>query len=156
MPLPSVTLPIEALRTASRDAQIVRAVSDLMADVEAEGLGQPGRCRQCGDCCRFSRDDHRLFVTTLELAYLLAHLGDIQVVPTASPVDCVFLADGRCSIYAHRMLACRTFRCEVSVEDQQPSDGASWHDRMVNLHRILCVPYCYVEWADALRQLASV
>ena len=47
----------------------------LFARADSEMAAYREQCARCGQCCRFASYDHRLFVTTMELAYLLAKVG---------------------------------------------------------------------------------
>ena len=56
-------------RSEVRDA-VVKVYEDLQREIDAR---RP-RCDASGRCCRFEEFDHRLFVTTIELATFLYEL----------------------------------------------------------------------------------
>lgn len=155
MPPQRVTLPIGAIARASRDHRVIRAVADLFADVDLEMATYRKQCARCGQCCRFAIYDHRLFVTTMELAYLMAHARPDVSSPTSNSGDCIYQTRESCSIYPHRMLGCRIFLCKLPDTSSQGDLGARWHRAMIELHEEHCVPYCYAEWGDALRQMRT-
>lgn len=155
MPPQRARLPIGAINRASRDPGVIRAVADLFAQVDLEMAAYHERCARCGRCCCFATYDHRLFVTTMELAYLLAQVGSDLSAPTDNSADCIFQIRESCSIHPHRMLGCRIFLCKLRDASKQGEFGERWHHAMIELHREYCVPYCYAEWGDALRQMTG-
>lgn len=152
MTSPSVELPVNMILSASRDPRVVASVESLYRDLEAESPSRDIVCRRCGQCCRFASYDHRLFVTSLELCHLIARLGPDRLPTRTSEDACPYQVVDDCSIHAHRILGCRVFDCES--QGRAADTGEIWHQRMVQLHRNLAIPYRYVEWCDALRQLA--
>ncbi len=151
--IPSVSLPIDAIRRASGDSSLVRVVCEFYLDVE-EGLVRDGwACRTCGRCCRFTTYDHRLFVTPLELSYLLAHAPIMSPIADQGLADCPFQITDGCGVYPYRTLGCRLFDCRPAFSAVFSDFAELWHKRLVEMHQTLQVPYCYVEWADALRSL---
>ncbi|NLA39076.1 MAG: YkgJ family cysteine cluster protein [Methanomicrobiales archaeon] len=90
------------------------------------------RCRGCGDCCRcVAKDSNLVIVSPAEVRAIMAATGmtwDEIAGPYPDFIDaegggeytlawcirrtadaCIFLSDGRCSIYAHRPWICRTY-----------------------------------------------
>ena len=154
MTSPPTSLPVEMIHARSRDPQVLRAVADLFEQVDAEMAPWSSLCRQCGQCCRFAAYGHRLFVTTMELSYLLAHAGLPETSEEREPQACAYLVDNTCAIHAHRLLGCRVFVCRGLDGDQQATLAERWHRALVDLHGTHCTPYFYVELPAALRQLA--
>ena len=112
MTFPRTTLPIEAIRASSRNPKVVRAVSRFYQRADAELSEGGSDCEQCGQCCDFAQHDHRLFVASIELGYLLAVVGPtFPDVPTW-PARCPYQVAQRCSIHPHRPLGCRAFVCK--------------------------------------------
>lgn len=136
-----------------------RAAVDAVAQLLREAAEQAGKlaiaCQACGDCCRFDDYDHRMFVTTLELAYILARVDALPAPQVISTSQCPFQNNGRCAIHDDRMLGCRIFFCR----HEGLSDGSDWaetlHRKLVGLHETYCAPYSYIEWCDSLRRLAT-
>jgi hypothetical protein len=156
MPPPPVQVPIDVIRQTSRDPRKVQAVADLFAQVDAETKASQAACERCGECCRFATYDHRLFVTTMELAYLLARVGPVSSPPQSQPADCIYLISEQCSIYPHRMLGCRIFLCKFHDSGVPPSSNENWHRALIKLHQAYCVPYSYVDWAVGLAGLSVI
>jgi len=149
------TLPIDAILANSKALRIVQAIADLFAQVDASMSSLSHACRQCGECCRFAEYGHRLFVTPMELSYLVAHVGVVRECDPTSPAVCPYLRHDACGIHCHRLLGCRIFLCQGRAEDPGRPSGERWHGILRGLHETHCVPYCYAEWPDALRQLGA-
>jgi uncharacterized protein len=94
-------------------------------------------CDGCTACCRSSQFVH----VGLDEADTLAHIPRQLLFPAPYRSDelvlgyderghCPMLVDDRCSIYAHRPIACRTYDCRVlaaagvSVDDDKPAVAA--------------------------------
>lgn len=156
MPPPSPQLPIDDIVRASRDPRKVRSIEKMFAEVDAEMASCPVACRRCGRCCRFESYDHHLFVTPMELAYLLAEVGAPSESTPILPGSCAYQIKRECSIHSHRVLGCRIFLCDSPKNHAAESPGERWHRALVQLHRANCVPYLYVEWREAIRQLSDL
>ena len=86
-------------------------LESIYRDLAAEITAANPICRQSGDCCNFVKTDHVLFVTQLEIDYLLR----THALPDESRVDgcCPFLtAEKKCGVRDHRMLGCRIYYCD--------------------------------------------
>jgi Fe-S-cluster containining protein len=105
----------------------------------AEDLARrPGLfCRQSGRCCRFRESGHRLYLTRLELAEMVAHGGR----PSGGAGVCPWLEDGLCGIREGRALACRTYFCSDEAAAAEVTER--WHAEIRRLHERLGVPYVY-------------
>lgn len=108
-------------------------------------------CRNRGACCRFDSFGHKLYVTTLELAYFLHGCGLPWPLPLGDA--CPFQVAGRCITRSYRPLGCRIFYCDPDMRDWQ---GPEYESRLMELRRMseeLAIPYRYLEWLSALRRL---
>jgi hypothetical protein len=81
--------------------------------------------------------------------------------PTLSPEyreegvrGCPFQFDGLCSVHTIRPFGCRVFFCDATSDEWQHQQYERFHTELKRLHEVFDVPYQYVEWRDALRQLA--
>lgn len=150
--------PSQALADALADASaaignpaLLAAVGELLAEVDQALAKLPGECNACGACCRFDSAGHRLYVTTAELAYLLA--GDEP--DPARPLLCGYQRDSRCVARARRPLGCRVYCCDgedvgrLAVYEQ-------FHERLGRLHAEHNVGYHYVELTTALADWQSL
>lgn len=103
-------------------------IDDVQDRVGSIGFG----CRGCGACCRrVAEDSNLVIVSPAEVRAIMAATGmawDEIAEPYPDFIDagnggeytlawcirrtadaCIFLRDGRCSIYAHRPWICRTY-----------------------------------------------
>ncbi len=111
----------------------------VRADAEAERLGAP--CRACGDCCDFHRAGHRLYVSTGELALLLA----APAAAGAAPGRCPYQRDRLCTARDRRALGCRLFFCEQRVAAASHAAYEALHAEIRRLHEGHGVVYQYVD-----------
>ncbi len=96
----------------NRNEQIARAVDAVYRWIEAETERTAAHhrpCGRCGRCCDFEAFDHRLYVTTAELAHFTTRSG-LAIPPSAGP-RCPWNVDGRCDVHPYRFAGCRVFSC---------------------------------------------
>jgi hypothetical protein len=104
-----------------------------------------GQCKVCGACCDFGRFEHHLFVTTPELMYLAAKLGDKNTGPAEGrPMNrCPYNKAGKCTVYEYRFSACRIFCCNADKNFQ-----SSLSESVIKKFKSLCIefqiPYQYL------------
>jgi Fe-S-cluster containining protein len=139
------------------------AVHALYADLSHDITARQPRCDVSGRCCHFDEFGHRLYVTTAELAVFVADLPAKE--PAASPVrslpvlgaspSCDYLAEGLCSVHTIRPFGCRVFFCDPTAKEWMENKYETFHHRLRDLHQQFELPYFYVEWRAALRDLTS-
>ena len=162
----------DAVNLASRRPEVVRAVEQIYADLQREIDARRPICAASGRCCRFEEYGHRLFVTTMELAAFVKQLPEplpvdscqlpvkTKSLPLLATGDsqaatgfCPFQVDKLCSVHAIRPFGCRMFFCDATSTQWQNDQYERFHARLKRLHEEMGVPYQYVEWRQALRQL---
>ena len=131
--------------TASRELAEIYARLD--AAVAATGV----RCFLRGHCCDFTKADHRLFASSVEIAYVReAHPAPFS---PGSPL-CPFWRDGLCHERERRPLGCRTYFCD----EVRGGDAAALYERFHAEVRDLAdrhgIEYRYEPFVDALRRPA--
>ncbi len=116
-------------------------------------------CLANGNCCRFDRFGHALWLSGLEVAWCLRQL---PAMPTPDAVEtalrrgaCPFLRDGGCGIHWARPLGCRAYFCDGAGVGWQEAMLESWHGRVRGLHDRLRLSYRYDEWRRLLRDFAA-
>jgi hypothetical protein len=77
-------------------------------DRELERIG--AACDACGRCCHLASYGHELWLTDLELAFLVRRCGVRR--PT-EPGVCPYLEGDRCGARGGRALSCRIFHCQL-------------------------------------------
>ncbi len=114
------------------------------AQEEVESLAIP--CRACGKCCDFAAMDHRLFVSTAELALLA-----VEPPPSpAEPLHCPYQQGGLCSARQRRPLGCRVFYCDSASQTRLNELYERYHQWIVALHQEWDIPYLYGEMTSWL------
>jgi Fe-S-cluster containining protein len=113
-----------------------------------------GVCTSCGNCCDFDGFDHRLFVTSPELAYFAASLGEENTKPMLSS-RCPYNIEGKCNVYEYRFAGCRIFCCSANA-DLQSRLSESTLEKLKSVCTELHIPYRYTDLAAALNGLAGV
>ena len=142
----------DAVLQAAQRPEIRSAVARVYADLQRQIDARKPLCTASGRCCRFDEFGHRLYVTTIELAAFVSNLPADQPTTTA-PGGCPFQLDGLCSVHLVRPFGCRVFFCDSTSEQWQHEQYERFHGELKQLHEQLGVPYQYVEWREALRQL---
>lgn len=110
-------------------------------------VGRTGAvCLGGGACCRFDLADHRLYVSTGELALLTREAP----VSPAPPGKCAYQLGPRCIARDRRPLGCRTYFCNRLHDGDLSATYEDFHRRLRRLHERLGLPYYYVELTAAL------
>jgi len=112
-----------------------------------------GLCSACGRCCNFEASGHRLFVSSPELLYFAAKVGQ-QNARRMTNDRCPYGIAGKCTIYEHRFAACRIFCCKGDPDFQ-----SSLSESALKLIRAMCdeveIPYRYMDLPTALNGPAA-
>ena len=136
---------------AAARAEVDAALRALYADLDAAVTARGPTCWLSGKCCNFDAYGHRLYVTALEVAWVLLQVGpraDAQ--PQASGDGCVFQVGKMCGVHAVRPLGCRVFFCEQGTQQWQQDLYESMLARLRTLHDGHGVEYRYLEWRAGL------
>jgi len=147
-----VRLPVEEILGGGGDG-LIRAVSDLYDQLDRQVIADGLHCRNCGSCCCLRQFDHRLYVTTVELAYFVAGRAS----PLRQPQGgvCPYLRDGWCTARSHRPVGCRLFFCDPDSARWQQEQYQALRPRLIALGETFDLPYAYAEWLEALALLAG-
>ena len=90
---------------------IYRRLDDRMASIPDCVI----HCRACGLCCRFNQYGHQLFVTPIEVDWLLRSDPPFRPI-LSTPIDeqCPWQNDaGQCVARTGRTFGCRAFFCDI-------------------------------------------
>ncbi len=151
---PEVAAFFEASRV--RVAEIVRAKRPI--------------CLASGACCKFEAFGHRMYLSGLEAAFVVARIDAARKARAANPLrlfevadaktrgDCPYLSAGLCGEHEERPLGCRIYFCDKGPDGR----SAEWqsalyeelHAATMSLHERLDIPYRYLEWREALTAVA--
>lgn len=156
-------IPVDALREAARNPELIAAVGSLYQEVGDEIAARAPTCWNRGDCCRFGAYGHRLYVTAVEVAYYLSHdrapvraTGPSSGLPVLEGPEadaCPHAFDGQCHARAARPLGCRIFYCDPAAQDWQGPLTETYLARLRELHERFDVAYFYADWMQVMRAL---
>jgi hypothetical protein len=91
-------------------------IKNLYETLDAQLFNLEATCHACGDCCDLPRFGHELWLSNLELAYLL----DSQEPEPCSIVGvCPYRLEGKCSARVGRALGCRVFHCDLDATSME-------------------------------------
>jgi Fe-S-cluster containining protein len=134
--------------TAAGDSTIDAALRDMYTRLDADIQKHSPTCWLSGRCCNFDAFDHRLYVTALEIAWVLRQVGAREVDPTG---PCAYQQEKLCTIHTVRPLGCHLFFCQEGTQEWQYQMYESYLDELRKLHESHDLPYRYVEWREGLR-----
>jgi Fe-S-cluster containining protein len=139
---------------AARDPAVAGELERIYAMVAGRIALKGPVCRASGRCCNFDQYGHRLYVTGLEAAYLVARLPEppqrSELDAAAARGGCPFQDGKLCSVHALRPLGCRAFFCDPAA--------AGWQERLSEemlgliraIHDRRGIAYRYGEWRGML------
>jgi len=139
-----------AVRLCQADETFVPALRQLYRAVDAETAASGLTCMGGGACCKFDLADHRLYLSTGELALLTA---EPPPGPLGRPGRCPYQLGPRCLGRDRRPLGCRTFFCAPRGQDVRVRLYEAYHRQIRSLHERRWLPYAYVELTSTLSQL---
>ncbi|HDY66100.1 MAG TPA: hypothetical protein ENH84_07720 [Phycisphaerae bacterium] len=140
---------IPAVRAAGENTRFLGELREILTDAD-DAVGTYGPiCRECGKCCDFAKKDHRLFVSTGELALLT-----IITPPCApSPLHCPYQLALTCTARQFRPLGCRIYYCKRAANALFNDIYERFHRRILSAHPRCGVPYYYTELTSGLVDL---
>jgi len=159
------SLPIARIKQVSRDPAFLVVMQKFYRTLDQRIADNLPVCSNRGLCCKFGSYGHRLYVTSLELAYFIAchepalrkpnDSGDRTGLPVliANPDSCPYQQNGLCAARIGRPVGCRVFFCQ-SEQDSWP--GQLTEDALKELkalHEQFDMPYFYQEWLSALESI---
>lgn len=147
-----------AWTAAAADPRVDAALRAIHAEVaESTRVAKP-LCVASGRCCRFEEFGHRLYVTGLETAWVLARargeldrgIAATELASAVAAGTCPFLRGGLCGVHTIRPFACRTFFCDPRAAAWQTELHERMHARVRALHDEVGAAYRYGEWRAML------
>lgn len=155
------------------DAAIIStAVAGVLAAVDGDvGVRRPV-CRASGKCCKFEAYGHRLYVTGVEMVHfkrvMQGRATPVQAGGDATPnvpltqffargtedqKGCPYQVEGLCTAREARPLGCRIYFCDENAQGWQNEVYEKYHAQLRQLHEQANVPYRYMEWRAALKEM---
>ena len=145
------------------------AVAQVLAEADADIAGRKPVCLASGKCCKFEQYGHRLYVTAAELHHFVStqkplenRKSGIENSPSVSlpqffanekPEGCPYQVEGLCTARDARPLGCRIYFCDENAQSWQNGVYEKYHAKLRALHDAFGLPYRYMEWRAALREL---
>ena len=139
---------------------ISAALTALYADIDTAVRAKGPTCWTSGKCCKFDtfQGGHLLYVTGLEIAWMLAQSQTIQTGLNPSNVGlegaCAFQSKGMCSVHTVRPLGCRIFFCQQGTQDWQQHLYEQFLTTLRTMHDEQGIEYRYMEWRSGLQRAA--
>lgn len=155
----------------------VLAALEGVYDAAAREIAARGpACWASGRCCNFESAGHRLYVTGLEAAYVLASRGEpgqqpgqgdtapARHVPGKATLSLHQLSDARaaggcpfqqgnlCGVHEIKPLGCRVYFCDRSAQEWQHDLSERLMSAIRAIHDEHAIEYRYAEWRDMLER----
>jgi Fe-S-cluster containining protein len=158
-------LPWSIWRRAAAEDGVDGDLANLYRRLDEQVALRGPTCWISGRCCNFDAYGHLLYVTGLEVAWVVRQVGQSTTTAAAlrenlneqpdAPRDtqaaCPFQTGTLCGIHAVRPLGCRVFFCEQGTQEWQQELYESFLTDLRSLHDVHDLPYRYLEWREALR-----
>jgi Fe-S-cluster containining protein len=138
---------------AGVDVQLRAVYEELAAEIARRNP----TCWISGKCCKFDEYGHRLYVTGLEIAWMLRQL-DAEAMARLREADlpgspgCPFQVKKMCSVQGIKPLGCRIFFCDPSAESWMNEVYEQFLVKLRQMHAALGLDYRYVEWRQGLAE----
>jgi Fe-S-cluster containining protein len=130
-------------------------LSELYARLDAAVARLAPVCRISGRCCRFREYGHTLFLSALELEYLLSEASE-PVRPLDGGETCPWQdADGRCTARQGRPMGCRVYFCDPAYQDAAPELSEHFISRLKRLAEHHGLPWSYAPLHRHLHERAE-
>ncbi|MBN2802305.1 MAG: hypothetical protein JXR91_04335 [Deltaproteobacteria bacterium] len=111
-------------------------------------------CLMCGRCCNFKEYGHELWLTSLELTYLLLSEGYPDFEQLSVHSTCPYMLKGKCTAREGRVLGCRIFFCQLD-KDEMELLHEEYFDKIVALHKKYNIQVEYGELLSSLNNLKN-
>lgn len=149
-PTPEAELP-EAVELCRSSEAMLEGLRRVYEQADRSLAGQV--CMGGGVCCKFDLCDHRLYVSSGELALLTL---DPPPAPRRALLRrCPYQIGPSCAAYDRRPLGCRVFFCrKIGRGVDLHSTYERLHGEIRNLHQSLWLPYAYGAMLEMMTQLS--
>ncbi len=142
--------------SAANRPDVVEAMRKFYQALDRRVEQHQPTCWNRAQCCQFGSYGHRLYVTTLEVAYYLATGTTTQpAIPPIVEDTCPHAIEGKCHARERRPMGCRIFYCDPNAQTWQGPLTEAQLKELRDLHETLNVPYVYADWMNILNSLAN-
>ncbi len=162
--------PWQKWKQLAQNPAISLAISQIHQNINQDVAQKQPVCDASGKCCRFKEYGHRLYVTGIEIAWVLNQLdttATIPNIPTYQSSDlqltqlsnnpqliCPYHIDGLCAIHKVRPMGCRLYFCD-GTDEWQNSRYEHYQSLFKELHNAHNIPYAYMEWTHGVKSALS-
>lgn len=124
---------------------LFKKLKDMYDQLEQDFKDMPKPCTQCGLCCNFTEFGHKLYISSLEFAYVSTHLNCDKI---HSFDECPYMDKHLCRARDHRMLGCRTFfRLHEEKDSNQAQDlYEKYLGQLKELYKTHHIPWEYKDF----------
>ncbi len=156
-------------------ADIRAAVEDVYQQAGREIAERGPACWASGRCCNFDAAGHRLYVTGLETAYLIAGLTEApRNAPAPAPLPigglslpqidlagararsgCPFQERNLCGVHTIKPLGCRVYFCDRTAQAWQNDLSERLLSMLRAVHEQHGIAYRYGEWRAMLAMFTT-
>ena len=153
-PIPEADLPA-GIDLCRRDEGLLEGLRKIYEEADRAVGDAGGVCMGGGMCCKFDLFDHRLYVSSGELALLT--LEPPPAPQRAIARRCPYQVGPGCSAYPRRPLGCRVFFCRKKVGRARDIQRLyeRLHLQIRRLHQSRWRPYAYADLPRMMMQLFS-
>jgi len=144
----------DIVRGWERRGDLFARMAAIYSELDREIEAIKPRCINRGACCRFGSYGHRLFVSSVELAYFQA-AAEVGQRSTPTGDICPYQVSGLCTARQRRPLGCRIFFCDPASQEWQGPLYEHYMDRLKTLGEEFGIEYRYVEWLSALAEISA-
>ena len=138
------------LHHAAGTPPVSEAIGSLYAQLDEQVAQHGPTCWTSGRCCNFDAFGHRLYVTALEIAWVLSQANPLP--PVDPNGSCPFQTDQLCGVHTIRPMGCRVFFCQKTDDPWQGPLYECFILKLRLLHEQFDLPYLYLEWRTGLNQ----
>lgn len=151
----------QAWLKAATSSTIDDALRDMYQRVDDAIAARGPTCWISGRCCNFNAYGHRMYVTGVEIVWVLKKATEpsshkatrgLKVDDVDLQGACVFQINGMCSIHDIRPLGCRVFFCQEGTQGWQQELYEDFQRELRLLHDNHHLPYQYMEWRAGLKE----
>ncbi|MHB1155800.1 MAG: CxxCxxCC domain-containing protein [Phycisphaerales bacterium] len=135
------------------------SLRELYGRMDADIAARSPTCWLSGKCCHFDEYGHLLYVTGLEIAWVVGRTpGARGLTPAAKHEsrDCPYQNGKLCQVHAVRPLGCRIFYCDPAAQGWQHEMYERYLGELRMLHDRLGLTYRYMEWRAGLTEALAV
>ncbi len=138
----------EIVRTCQGTPEFAESLAELYRQADRQIAQLNPSCNGGGECCKFDQAGHLLYLSGIELAYLL----EIEPpLPAQAKIKlCPYQIGPKCTARQRRPLGCRTFFCEKALDEPLRAIHEQFHEKLRNMHIQWGIDYFYSELTSSI------